>query len=123
MQLSNEQQLILEQVRTDSNIEVDAVAGTGKTTLVLNIAKDQPSKNMLQITYNKSLKFEVREKVIQDKVENLTIHTYHSLAVKYYSPTSHVDNEIKKIVDNNTPPLIKIPKYDTIFIDEAQMFR
>ena len=120
MQLSNEQQLILEQVRTDSNIEVDAVAGTGKTTLVLNIAKDQPSKNMLQITYNKSLKFEVREKVIQDKVENLTIHTYHSLAVKYYSPTSHVDNEIKKIVDNNTPPLIKIPKYDTIFIDEAQ---
>ena len=50
MQLSNEQQIILEQVRTDSNIEVDAVAGTGKTTLVLNIAKDQPSKNMLQIT-------------------------------------------------------------------------
>jgi superfamily I DNA and RNA helicase len=53
-------------------------------------------------------------------IENLTIHTYHSLAVCYYSSSAHVDNEIKKIVDNNMKPSRTIPTYDMLVIDEAQ---
>ena len=118
--LSKEQQNILDATKTGDNVVVDAVAGTGKTTLILAIARELCSRNILQITYNKSLKFEVREKTQAMGIENLTIHTYHSLAVCYYSCTAHVDNEIKKIVDNNTPPNKSIPEYDMLVVDEAQ---
>ena len=50
-------------VKTGKNVVVDAVAGTGKTTLILSLAKELIHKNILQMTYNKSLKFEVREKI------------------------------------------------------------
>ena len=118
--LSKEQQNILDASKTGDNIVVDAVAGTGKTTLILEIAKESSSQKILQITYNKSLKFEVREKTKNMSIDNLTIHTYHSLAVCYYSCTAHVDNEIKKIIINNKEPNRKIPTFDMIVIDEAQ---
>ena len=38
--LSKEQQNILDASKTGDNIVVDAVAGTGKTTLILEIAKE-----------------------------------------------------------------------------------
>ena len=119
-QLSEEQQNILNATKTGDNVIVDAVAGTGKTTLILEIAKELSSQKVLQITYNKSLKFEVREKTKELNIENLTIHTYHSLAVCYYSCKAHVDNEIKKLVMNNTEPCRNIPEFDMLIIDEAQ---
>ena len=39
MILSIEQQHILDEVKTGANVIVDAVAGTGKTTLIMAIAK------------------------------------------------------------------------------------
>jgi nucleoside-triphosphatase THEP1 len=120
MILSIEQQHILNEVTTGDNVIVDAVAGTGKTTLILAIAKELTTKRILQITYNKSLKFEVRAKIKEEGYTNLNVHTYHSLAVCYYSSTAHVDNEIKKIIDNDTVPNIAIPIIDILVIDEAQ---
>ena len=101
MKLSIEQQHILDTIKTGTNVYVDAVAGTGKTTLILSIAKELKNKKILQMTYNKSLKFEVREKIEKDAVTNLNVHTYHSLAVCYYRDTAFVDNELRKIVVNN----------------------
>ena len=118
--LSEEQQNILNATKTGDNVIVDAVAGTGKTTLILEIAKELSSQKILQITYNKSLKFEVREKTKSMGIDNLIIHTYHSLAVCYYSCSAHVDNEIKKIITNNNKTNRKIPEFDMIVIDEAQ---
>jgi len=120
MILSIEQQHILNEVKTGDNVIVDAVAGTGKTTLIMAIANELKSKNILQITYNKSLKVEVRDKIKIAGYTNLNVHTYHSLAVCYYIQTAHVDNEIKKIIDNDINPMIQIPKIDIIVIDEAQ---
>jgi hypothetical protein len=118
--LSEEQQNILNATKTGDNVVVDAVAGTGKTTLVMAIAKEMSSHKILQITYNKSLKFEVREKIKDAGLENITIHTYHSLSVCYYSCNAHVDNEIKKIVVNDSPPAKQIPAFDMLVIDESQ---
>lgn len=120
MILSIEQQHILDEVKTGANVIVDAVAGTGKTTLIMAIAKELSNKQILQITYNKSLKFEVRDKIKEAELTNLNVHTYHSLAVCHYSPTAHVDNELKKIIDNNVPLVCKINPIDIIVIDEAQ---
>ena len=120
MILSIEQQNILNEVRTGSNIVVDAVAGTGKTTLILSLAKEFPDTNILQMTYNKSLKFEVREKIKSSQLENINVHTFHSLAVCYYSEKAHVDNEIRKLIVNNVNPMKKIPKIDLLVLDESQ---
>jgi hypothetical protein len=120
MNLSVEQQNILNVVKTGKNVVVDAVAGTGKTTLILSIAKELSDKKILQMTYNKSLKFEVREKIRDAGLENLQVHTYHSLAVAYYSDDAFVDNELRKIIKCNTRPKKEIPKVDVFVLDESQ---
>jgi superfamily II DNA or RNA helicase len=63
MILSNEQQHILDEVRGGDNVMVDAVAGTGKTTLILSIARELPDKRILQLTYNASLRKDVKDTI------------------------------------------------------------
>ena len=118
--LSEEQQIILNYIKEGYNIKVDAVAGSGKSTTVLSIAKENPDKKVLQLTYNSSLRAEIKEKVKLHELTNLTIHTYHSLAVKYYLSTSYTDTGIRYILYNLLPCSQPIPKYDIIVIDEAQ---
>jgi superfamily II DNA or RNA helicase len=52
--LSVEQTLIVESFPI-SNVIVDAVAGSGKTTTILSAAKSVPSKLCLLLTYNTKL--------------------------------------------------------------------
>jgi hypothetical protein len=117
---SEEQKIIIQAINLEKNISVDAVAGSGKTTTLIFIAKAFPQKKILQITYNKQLKFEVRNRAIKEGVDSsLKIHTYHSLAVRYYYEKANVDQGIIKILKDN----IKIRKrdsYDIIVIDESQ---
>lgn len=120
MKLSPEQQNILDTTKTGINVYVDAVAGTGKTTLILSIAKELQNKKILQMTYNKSLKFEVREKIEKEEIHNLNVHTYHSLAVCYYRDTAFVDNELRKIIVNKEKPNKEIPHFDILVLDETQ---
>ena len=119
-ELSKEQKNILESVSTGSNIVVDAVAGTGKTTMILALAQEFSSKEILQLTYNKALKHEVKEKARAENLQNLSIQTYHSLAVKYYSSVAYVDNEIARVVSSRMPQSIPIRPFDILVIDEAQ---
>jgi len=119
-QLSDEQKHILFQIKKGYNIVVNAVAGTGKTTLILSIPLIAPRKKIFQLTYNKSLKCEVREKIENSGIKNITIHTYHSLAKKYYADDAHVDSGIKRIIENNTSPKIPLPKVDILITDENQ---
>ena len=95
--LSQEQNNIIN-TKSNVNIKVDAVAGSGKTTTILHMSMANPTKNIFQITYNNLLKREVRKKASRLCVDNMEIHTYHSLAVKYYSPSAYTDEEIKKIL-------------------------
>ncbi len=116
---SSEQQTIIDCVKKCKNVSVDAVAGSGKTTTVLFIALNNPKKKILQITYNKQLKFEVREKAELYNIDNLEIHTYHSLAVKNYDKDAHTDDKIIKVLSDNKPPKHK-KKYEIIIVDEVQ---
>ncbi len=117
VKLSLEQELI---TTTKTNIVVDAVAGSGKTTTILHLALRYPDSNIIQITYNNMLKREVRKKVDRLAIKNMTIHTYHSLAVKYYRESAYTDEEIKKILLANTPLKSNIKPIDILLIDETQ---
>jgi len=125
MKLSPQQQDIINFAVENKNrpfgLVVDAVAGCGKTTLVLNTAKElnkTEPKSILLLTYNARLKDESRVRALQEEIP-IEIHTYHSFAVAHYSPKCHTDLEMMRFLSN---PESKYPvlSYDIIVIDEAQ---
>lgn len=118
--LSEEQEIIVHYLKEGKNVVVDACAGSGKSTTVLNSAKIMGEKQVLQVTYNSSLRTEIKEKIRECEITNLTVHTYHSLAVRYYSPNCHTDTGIRHVLHNDLPPGSPLPKYDLIVIDETQ---
>ena len=60
--ISNEQNNIINLLKDNKNIIVDSVAGSGKTTTNLYIAKSFPKLNILLLTYNAKLKIETINK-------------------------------------------------------------
>ena len=118
--ISEEQSVILNNTKKGQNSIVDAVAGSGKSTTVLSIAAALPSHKIIQFTYNSMLRCEIKEKTTQLKINNLDVHTYHSMAVKYYYSSAHTDTGIRHIIASKMKPRIHIPKKDVIVIDEAQ---
>ena len=118
--LSEEQQIILNEVRDGHNVMVDAVAGTGKTTLILSIARELTDKRILQLTYNASLRKDVKETIERNELTNITVHTYHSLAKRYYLSTGYTDTEIRRLLFKNTPPKEIISDIDLLVLDECQ---
>lgn len=66
------------------------------------------------------LRFEIKEKTEALKISNLDVHTYHSMAVKYYNASAYTDTGIRSILANKVVPRIHVPKKDVVVIDEAQ---
>lgn len=120
--LSDEQEHILQQIKKEKNVMVDAVAGTGKTTLILAVAKALPNKQIMQMTYNSSLRLDVKTKIQASELKNIKVHTFHSLAVRYYEPTAFTDTELRRILLKNTPPMpmTGLPQIDILVLDECQ---
>ena len=113
---SIEQQKIIDALH-NSNVLVDAVAGSGKTTTVLHIALQHSLDTILLLTYNKKLRLETKRRSIDNNITNLDVHNYHSFAVKYYDPKCHNDIMIKKHLESSP---VKVYKYTMVIIDEAQ---
>ena len=118
--VSEEQQHIINNIENNKNVIVDACAGSGKSTTILSTAKFMPHKRFLLITYNKSLRKEIIEKVNELQLRNIVVHTYHSLAVATYHPDAHVDRVMRLIVANNDPPRIQLHPFDVVVLDEVQ---
>jgi hypothetical protein len=119
--ISKEQHDILELVRIGGNINIDAVAGSGKTTTSLYIAKNNPHRQILLLTYNAKLKLETREKAKQLGLSNIEIHSYHAFCVKYFYPKAMKDSGILKFLNlKKRPAPLKPFLYNIIIVDEAQ---
>jgi superfamily I DNA/RNA helicase len=118
--LSAEQKAIIETILSNKNCLVDAVAGSGKTTTVMGLAQTDPTKHILQITYNRHLKDEVNDKVIKANITNMNVYTYHGLCVRYYNHKAHTDAIMKSVLHKDTKPRQTIAKFDILVIDETQ---
>jgi hypothetical protein len=118
LQPSFEQQKIIN-LLDNNNVIVDSVAGCGKTTTNLFIAKHYSNLNILLLTYNSKLKIETKERVKLHNINNLDVFTYHSFTVKYYNSKGYTDKIIKDTITDNLKPKYKY-NYDLIIIDEAQ---
>lgn len=80
MQFTTEQHTILE---TTGNIRINAVAGSGKTTTIIEYAKTRPrNSRILYLAFNKSVKVDASKKFISKGITNVQVETAHSLAYK-----------------------------------------
>ena len=82
-------------------VAVQSVAGSGKTTTLLNLAKRHKSKRILYIAFNKSLVQEIKQKVNKEKLPNLDPMTFDSLLYKMYSKVKKDDPTITTLTPNN----------------------
>ena len=77
--LTEEQRAIVEH---DNDLRINAFAGTGKTTTLLEYSKRRPNSRILYIAFNRSVKEEAIKKFHKKGLNNVTIETAHSLAYK-----------------------------------------
>ncbi len=116
--ISSEQNDVIQQLR-HYNVCVDSVAGSGKTTCSLHIARQFTHLKILLLTYNAKLKTETREKVDKLGLSNIEVHSYHSFCVKYYDRTCFTDTQIYGIINSHKNTLKQF-RYDLIILDELQ---
>jgi superfamily I DNA/RNA helicase len=84
MRLTPEQ---IEIINSNENIKINAVAGSGKTTTVIEYARTRPANSkILYVVFNRSVKQEAIEKFSKNGLTNVTVETAHSLAYKHIVP-------------------------------------
>ncbi|AGM25710.1 hypothetical protein SSYRP_v1c01140 [Spiroplasma syrphidicola EA-1] len=115
---SEEQTKVLEALE-NYNVKVQAVAGSGKTTTALHIAKKFKDKQILLLTYNRKLMDETKLKKEKLGIDNLEVRTFHSFGKKFFKENCYDDEGIHNIIKNNLQPKINI-NFDLILIDESQ---
>lgn len=78
MKLTDEQKEI---INSEGNIKINAVAGSGKTTTIIEYARARPENSkILYLAFNRSVKTEAIKKFAAKKLFNVKVETAHSLA-------------------------------------------
>lgn len=106
MKLTEEQQQI---INHRGNARVNAVAGSGKTTTLLNLVKARDDKpKTLYVAFNKSVKLEAEQKFQSAGLSHVDVLTAHSLAFRkvvahnrYQVRNSYSNHEIKELLGLN----------------------
>ena len=123
---SAEQVGILDAVRGGNHVLVAAVAGSGKTTSVLHLAKDLASRGQraLLLTYNARLKDETRSRrdAAGLAVAALEVHSFHACGVKYWSDACATDSGLRRVCarELGLRAGCTLPAWNVVVIDEAQ---
>lgn len=122
IELSNEQQAVVDTFFDDRDIVVDATCGSGKTRTIQQlcneITKRRPNDNVLYLTYSKLLKEDAQRRVFGAKVTN-----YHGVVYPYLRNANikcGISESIKKFNENFKQLSKDFPAYDVLIIDEYQ---
>lgn len=114
---SEEQSFAISSLK-NGNVILDSIAGSGKSTTCIHIAKTYTNKNILVLTYSQKLKEEMRTRVTSLGVENLSVHSFHSFANQYYTPCP-TDEGLVHLINNSLQPKTNFG-FSIIIIDEVQ---
>lgn len=95
MILTDEQKKIIDLIQNNiQKLKINAFAGTGKTTTLLEITKANPNKKTLYLAFNKSIANEAKQKFSS----NTDVYTTHALAYKYtVIPNNYTVGNIKAV--------------------------
>lgn len=120
---SPEQQVAIDTLlQTNDNLIIDAIAGSGKTTTILHLAKSAPETPFLVLVYNRRLMLETEQRVQGLGLGNVTVLNYHSLGTKYYTHECATDQGLKRVVEDDMPLIdgMTLPEFSVIVMDEQQ---
>lgn len=109
MNFTNEQKDIFEFVKSGSgNGIIDAVAGAGKTTTIMECARfaENVSNKILFCAFNKSISKEINEKLNKRGLINVTVKTIHALGYQMLSANKTLDVRIN-VQDKKYDKLLK----------------
>ncbi len=70
-------------IQSTGDIKINAVAGSGKTTTIIEYAKARPGSKILYLAFNKSVKNEASCKFAHLGLTNVRVETAHSLAYSH----------------------------------------
>lgn len=81
LQLTAEQDAI---VNSLGNIKINAVAGSGKTTTIIEYARTRPGgSKILYLAFNKTVRLEAQRRFAEKGMNSVQVETAHSLAYKH----------------------------------------
>ncbi|KPI39093.1 uncharacterized protein AB675_4690 [Cyphellophora attinorum] len=122
-QPSAEQQVAIDTLlNTKSNIIVDAMAGSGKTTTILHLAQAAPDTKFLVLVYNRKLLLETDERAKSLGLSNVAVYNYHTLGNRFYTQECSTDQGLKRVVQDDMAvlPGTQLPDFDVLIMDEQQ---
>ncbi|MEP7141360.1 MAG: UvrD-helicase domain-containing protein [Ferruginibacter sp.] len=105
MELTQEQYAI---INSTGDIKINAVAGSGKTTTIIEYAKARPRESkILYLAFNRSVKLEAAKKFAERRLSNVKVETAHSLAYRNIvfrhnykvRPQGYKTNEIAELLN------------------------
>ncbi len=102
MNLTPEQLAI---IQSAGNIKINAVAGSGKTTTIVEYARTRPKgSRILYLAFNRAVKLEAKKKFAKYGLGNVKIETAHSLAYrqvvkKYNYKVRHEEYKTYELAD------------------------
>jgi len=124
---TNEQLATLELLKDQPQLIVSGMAGTGKTYLAIQEAKEAHlrGEQALLICFNKMLANQLSKELAE--FPRVTVKTIHSLLLEVASnenPSSQIDTwwskDLPRIATEALLEGIEVQKFDTLIIDEAQ---
>lgn len=129
---SEEQQAVIDAVLSGHCVSLPSVAGSGKTTCMLQIATAlPPNRTVIIITYNRALSDECKERVLKcGLASRVRAYTIHGLVTYVSGRTCNDDSKLRNIVtewnqrgvDISTTRGRKL-SMDLVLLDEAQDLR
>jgi hypothetical protein len=82
-----------------SIIGIKSVAGSGKTTTLLNLSKIHYDKKILYIAFNKSLIQEIKDKLKKENIKNMIPFTFDALMRNVYMNINNISIDDFSIID------------------------
>ena len=79
---------------TNDIVAIKSVAGSGKTTTLLNLSKIHNTKRVLYIAFNKSLITEIKDKIKSQGIKNMFPFTFDALLYKLFISIKGYEPEI-----------------------------
>ncbi|HEX9510039.1 MAG TPA: 3'-5' exonuclease [Puia sp.] len=92
-------------VASEGDVKINAVAGSGKTTTLIEYARARPGHKILYLAFNKTVRLEAEKKFAGQGISNVRVETAHSLA---FSRVVRGTNYILKNEGYKTPEIVEL---------------
>ena len=119
---SAEQQAVIDALFEGNCVSVPSVAGSGKTTCMLQVALQMPDRDLTILTYNRALKEDCTARIRRLGMSRVHCFTIHALTSKLAGELCNNDTRLLSIVESwetgQSHP--KPMAFDLVLLDEAQ---